>query len=153
MAFRLTTPAFTDGGTIPLRHTCDGQDLSPPLAWSDPPGGARSFALIMDDPDAPSATFTHWVLFDVPAATRQLAEGQRPGGTGQSGRNDFGRAGYGGPCPPRGHGPHRYAFTLYALDVATIGVSGGAARDQVEQAMKGHVLGTAKLMGRYERKK
>lgn len=153
MAFRLNTPAFTDGGPIPLRHTCDGQDLSPPLAWSDPPGGAKSFALIMDDPDAPSGTFTHWVLFDVPAATRELAEGQRPGGTGQSGRNDFGRAGYGGPCPPRGHGSHRYGFTVYALDVATIGASGGAARDQVEQAIKGHLLGTAKLMGRYERKK
>ena len=152
MSFSLTSSAFAEGANIPARFTCEGQDLSPALAWSGHPEGTRSFALIVDDPDAPVGTFTHWVLFDVPPAVTRLDEGQKAGDTGRSGKNDFGRTGYGGPCPPRGRGPHRYYFTLHALDVAKLGVAANASRQAVEAKMQGHVLATAKLMGRYERK-
>jgi Raf kinase inhibitor-like YbhB/YbcL family protein len=147
MAFTLTTPAFEDGGVIPQQFTCDGDNLPPPLGWSDPPEGTRSFALIMDDPDAPSGTFTHWLLYDIPARVAQM-----PGeAVGKSLRNDFGRSGYGGPCPPPGHGPHRYFFTLYAMDVPTQDVK-GESRKSLEDALRGHTLATARLMGIYERR-
>jgi Raf kinase inhibitor-like YbhB/YbcL family protein len=152
MAFALSSPAFAKGAVIPGRFTCDGLDLSPQLDWSETPPSAKSFVLIVDDPDAPSGTFTHWVLFDIPAATRSLAEGQKPGGVGVVGKNDFSRTGYGGPCPPRGHGPHRYCFVLSALDIDKLGLSAGASRQQVEARMRGHVVGTARWMGKYERK-
>lgn len=151
MAFALHTDAFADGDVIPAKHTCDGQDLSPGLRWSAVPQAARSFALIMDDPDAPSGTFTHWLLHDIPAAASDLAEGQRPGQVGTTLKNDFGRPGYGGPCPPRGHGRHRYVFTLYALDVSTLGKP--TTRRDLEAAMRGHILGSAKLVGSYERRR
>lgn len=149
---QIKTTAFDDGSLIPRRYTCEGDDLSPALTWTDPPAGAASFTLMVDDPDAPRGTWTHWTLFDLPAATSGLAEGWRAGAGGTSGRNDFGRTGYGGPCPPRGHGPHRYFFRLYALDVAGLHLPEGAARREIEQAMAGHVLAQAQLMGRYERR-
>src|SRR3954447_25682558 len=118
MSFRIFSSAFAEGGTIPRLHTCAGADVSPSLEWSDVPAGTLSFALVVDDPDAPAKTWTHWVLFDIPASARTLAQGTR---IGVSGRNDFGRTGYGGPCPPAGP-PHRYYFRLYALDIANAGV-------------------------------
>jgi len=153
MSFSLKSAAFTEGAPIPQRNTCDGANASPPLTWSGQPEAAKSFALITDDPDAPSGTFTHWVVFDIPAAQKELPEGQHPGGIGVSGRNDFGKIGYAGPCPPKGHGPHRYYFTLWALDVPSLGLKEGASRETVEGKMKGHVLATARLMGKYERRR
>jgi Raf kinase inhibitor-like YbhB/YbcL family protein len=147
MAFTLTSPAFLEGETIPRQYSCDGDNLAPPLMWSDPPKNARGFALIMDDPDAPSGTFTHWVLHDIPATATSLAD--QP--IGKALRNDFGRAAYGGPCPPVGHGPHRYFFTLYAVDVPSISVKGNT-RTALERALRTHTLATAQLMGRYERR-
>lgn len=152
MAFTLESPAFDEGDTIPIRYTCEGEDVSPALQWQDAPANARSFALIMDDPDAPRGTFTHWVLFDIPADQTGLPEAVQAGDIGTSGVNDFRKTGYGGPCPPPGHGPHRYFFTLYALDIDTLNLPAGAARSKVEQAMQGHIIGQAQLMGRYERK-
>jgi len=151
MAFTISTDAFIDGGLIPARFTCDGEDLSPHLRWSGAPPDTRSFALIMDDPDAPVGTFTHWLLYDIPAARAELAEGQKPGQTGLTIKNDFGRPGYGGPCPPRGHGVHRYFLRLYALDTATVGTP--AARAALETALRGHTLAIATIMGKYERKR
>jgi len=150
MTFKLETPAFADGANIPIDFSCEGRDASPELRWSDAPPTARSFALIVDDPDAPGGTFTHWLLFDIPAAAGRLAEGDTA--TGVSGRNGFGRNGYGGPCPPRGRGAHRYFFKLYALDVDTLNLKAGASRAEIEAAIKGHVIGQAQLMGRFERK-
>ena len=147
MAFTLTSPAFTDGGTIPRRFTCDGSDAPPTLVVSDPPPGTRSFALIMDDPDAPRGTFTHWLACDIPVGAPELNTS-----AGRTLANGFGRQGYGGPCPPPGHGVHRYVFTVYALDVAALDVRGTARKD-LEAALKGHTLGEARLMGRYERAK
>jgi len=147
MAFILRSSAFADGETIPRQFTCDGDNLAPPLTWSDPPEGTRSFALVMEDPDAPNGTFTHWLLYDIPATATELRE--RVGGKAL--RNGFGRAGYGGPCPPPGHGPHRYVFTLYAADVPALDVH-GRTREALEHSLRAHTLGTARLMGRYERK-
>src|SRR5438093_9758562 len=114
MTFTLTSPSFAEGEAIPVKHTCDGENKAPALRWEGAPA-AKSFVLIVDDPDAPGGTFTHWVLFDIPGAQRELPEG--PAGVpGVGGANDFGKNGYGGPCPPRG-APHRYYFTLSALDV------------------------------------
>ena len=151
-AFTLTSPAFTSGGNIPSKYTCDAgaQNPSPALAWSEAPAGTKSFALIMHDPDAPIAGgFTHWVLFDIPASTSGLPEGFQPGSAGVSGTSGFRRAGYGGPCPPSG--VHHYHFILSALDLATLGLAAGATKADVEKAMQGHVLGTAELVGLYQR--
>lgn len=155
MAFQLTSPAFEDASPIPVQHTCDGEDVSPPLAWSDDPDGAEAYALTTTDPDAPGGTFTHWVLYDLPGHATELPErvGNAPrlenlGGALQ-GESDFGETGYGGPCPPAGSS-HRYVFTLYALDAAT-GLDPGASRDELEAAVDGHVLGTAELTGTYRR--
>ncbi len=150
MTFTLNIPGFANGGPIPAKFTCEGANVSPELRWSDAPANTRSYALIMDDPDAPAGTFTHWVLFDVPAERSSLAEGA--GTVGVAGKNDFGRAGYGGPCPPRGHGPHRYTFTLYALDIASLKLKAGAGRREMEAALRSHILAQAKYLGRYERK-
>ena len=149
---QIKTTAFTDGSLIPRRFTCEGEDTSPALTWGDAPAGTASFVLIVDDPDAPRGTWTHWTLFNLPATTTNLGEGWRSGAGGTSGRNDFGNTGYGGPCPPRGHGPHRYFFRLYALDVAHLALAEGAARKDLERAMAGHVLAQAQWMGRYERR-
>jgi Raf kinase inhibitor-like YbhB/YbcL family protein len=153
MAFELTSGAFKQGQAIPKLYTCDGADLSPPLAWTAPPAGTKSFALVCDDPDAPVGTWVHWVLYDVPATARQLPQGMAAtpilGDGSRQGVNDFKRSGYGGPCPPRG-APHRYFFRLHALD-AVLGLDPGATKAKLVQAMEGHVLGRAELMGRYGR--
>jgi Raf kinase inhibitor-like YbhB/YbcL family protein len=152
MAFRLNTSAFAEGGDIPRLHTCDGADLSPTLEWTGEPSGTRSFALIVDDPDAPAGTWNHWLLYDLSPSVRVLAQGFRPGTLGVSGLNDFGKPGYGGPCPPKGHGPHRYYITLYALDLPSLGVRPGATRADLDRALEGHILAKTQYMGRYERR-
>jgi Raf kinase inhibitor-like YbhB/YbcL family protein len=145
MAFTLTTPAFHDGDLVPTEFTCDGRDAVPDLRVSDVPEGTRSFALIMDDPDAPKGTFTHWLAYDIPTDGSDLAMTQ-----GKTLRNGFGRTGYGGPCPPPGDAAHRYIFTLYAVDVPSLGVRGDSRQD-LEDALKTHTLGTTQLTGRYQR--
>jgi Raf kinase inhibitor-like YbhB/YbcL family protein len=152
MAFTLTSPAFSHGEAIPRQYTCDGEDRSPSLRWTGAPEGTRSFALIMHDPDAPRGDFTHWVLFDIPAGVREIHEGAAPTAVGIPGTNDFGKEGYSGPCPPPGHGRHRYLFTLYALGIEHTGRRRGARRAEVEGAIRGHVRGQAVLMGTYERR-
>lgn len=157
MAFLLTSPAFTEAAAIPARYTCDGADVSPPLAWSGAPAGTAAFAVIADDPDAPAGTWVHWVLYDLPAGTSRLPENVPKTDTlpafggARQGRNDFRRTGYGGPCPPPGPA-HRYFFKLYALD-APLGLPPGARKQEVEAAMQGHVLGVAQLVGTYARAK
>jgi Raf kinase inhibitor-like YbhB/YbcL family protein len=149
----LRTSAFAPGGNIPRQYTCEGQDVSPALSWTDPPSGTQSFALIMDDPDAPVGTFVHWVVYNLPPATQQLPERMAGNdelrGGGFQGLNDFPMTGYAGPCPPPGK-PHRYFFKLYALDTK-LALKGQVGKRDVEQAMKGHVLAQAELIGRYSR--
>jgi Raf kinase inhibitor-like YbhB/YbcL family protein len=149
---RLNAGAFADGGEIPKLHTCDGADLSPVLEWTGEPAGTQSFVLIVDDPDAPNGTWNHWLLYDIPPSVRVLPQGYRMGGAGVSGINDFGKREYGGPCPPKGRGPHRYFFKLYAVDVPALGLADGAKRAELDSALKGHVLAEAPYMGRYERR-
>jgi Raf kinase inhibitor-like YbhB/YbcL family protein len=153
MSVEITSTAFQPGATIPKKHTGDGGDRSPPLAWSNPPAGTKSFALICDDPDAPRGTWVHWVLFNLPGEARHLEEGvpttETIAGGAKQGKNDFGNIGYGGPAPPKGK-PHRYFFKLYALDV-DLELPPGATKSQVVEAMKGHVLAEGKLMGTYGR--
>ena len=153
MALTLTSTAFQDGATIPKKYTCDGQDLSPPLAWNGVPAGAKSLALVCDDPDAPMGTWVHWVLWNIPPSAPSLPEGvpkdsTLPGGIKQ-GLNSGPRVGYGGPCPPPGK-PHRYFFKLYALD-AELALADGANKAALERAMSGHIVGEASLMGTYGR--
>jgi Raf kinase inhibitor-like YbhB/YbcL family protein len=158
MTLTLTSGAFTHGAAIPLRHTCEGPDLSPPLAWSGLPAGTRSLALIVDDPDAPDPaapkmTWVHWVLYNLPGDTTRLGEGitsgDLPTGT-LEGLTDFKRTGWGGPCPPIGR--HRYYFKLYALDTP-LSLPSRQTKAQVLKAMAGHVLGETVLMGTYEKRK
>ncbi len=149
----LTSDAFQGGEMIPKQFTCDGPDISPALRWEDPSADTLRFALIVDDPDAPAGTWVHWLLYDLAGDNKSLAENlpkteKLSNGTRQ-GRNDFGRIGYGGPCPPPGK-PHRYFFKLYALDTE-VGLEAGATKAEVEQAIEGHVLAKAELMGRYGR--
>jgi len=151
MAFELTLQAFPEGSAIPKAYTCDGEDKSPALSWSGEPAGAKSFALIVDDPDAPSGTFTHWLLYDIPASMHALPEKSKSK-EGISGANDFGRTGYNGPCPPKGHGPHRYYFKVFAVDVPSLGLRAGAKRSDVDRALGKHVLAEAQRLGRYERR-
>jgi len=149
----LTSTSFQDGSQIPAKFTCSGAGVSPQLAWSAPPAATVSLALIVTDPDAPRGTWVHWVLYNLPAGTRTLTEGVP--GIGQlwdgalQGRNDFGKIGYGGPCPPPGS-PHHYIFTLYALD-AKLNLPAGEKRAQVEAAMKGHILASGRLVGLFQR--
>ena len=150
MTFKLESPSFANGETIPKAFSCEGQDKSPELRWGEVPAGAKSFTLIMDDPDAPGGIWTHWVLFDIPGSAPKLAEGDKS--LGINATTSFGKPGYGGPCPPSGHGPHRYFFALYALDVDSLKLKPGASRRDVEAAMKNHIIGKAQWMGRYERK-
>jgi Raf kinase inhibitor-like YbhB/YbcL family protein len=156
-AFALSSTAFAANTPIPKKHTCDGADLSPPLAWTDAPAGTRAFALINHDPDAKRAGgWAHWVLYDLPGTATALPENvpktDAPPvlGGGRQGKNDFGKTGFNGSCPPPG-GPHHYHFTLYALD-APLGLPAGRTRADVEAAMRGHILGTAELVGLYERR-
>lgn len=157
MTLILTSGAFAAGAAIPARHSCDGADVSPALAWSGAPAGTAAWALIAEDPDAPGGSWVHWVLFNLPAGTTALPEGvakterlEALGGALQ-GRNDFRRIGYGGPCPPPGRA-HRYFFRLYALNAA-LPLQAGATRQEVERAMRGHVVGEATLMGTYARQR
>ena len=137
MPFKLVSSAFEEGGAIPKLHSCEGADVSPSLEWSGEPGGTKSYALIADDPDAPAGTWNHWLLWDIPASVRGLAQGFKPGRLGASGANDFGKPGYGGPCPPRGHGPHRYFFKIHALDVESLSLGAGARRADLDRALRG----------------
>lgn len=157
MSFTLRSSAFADGGRIPRRCTADGDDVSPELEWSDAPLGAKAFALVMDDPDAPAGTWVHWVLYDAPASLARLPEAIPPGDLALGGAKQgaswgvaaFERVGYGGPQPPPGK-PHRYSFRLYALS-APLGLEPRATKAQVEKAMRGKVLGEARLTGLYGR--
>ena len=148
MPLALTSPAFEHLGAIPARCTCEGEDLSPALAWTGVPTGTRSLALIVDDPDAPRGTWVHWVLWNMGPDTTEIPATSVPGGALQ-GTNDFGKQGYGGPCPPSG--THRYFFKLYALDISPA-LNAGATKAQLEEAMKGHILEKAELLGLYRRK-
>ena len=150
---KISSTAFAEGNPIPMRHTCDGEDVSPPLEWTLPPPGTRSLALICDDPDAPAGTWVHWVLYGLPPEIRELAEmvpavERLPSGAKQ-GVNDFRRVGYGGPCPPPGRA-HRYYFKLYALDAAP-DLRPRATKQELVRAMSGHILAEAQLMGTYQR--
>jgi Raf kinase inhibitor-like YbhB/YbcL family protein len=153
MMVELTSRAFREGDVIPSKFTCDGADVSPALDWANVPAGAKSLALICDDPDAPGGTWVHWLVYGVAADRRSLGEGVPAAPVIQGlciqGRNDFKRIGYGGPCPPPGK-PHRYFFKLYALD-STLDLKPGAKKPEVEKAMKGHVLAQGQLMGKYQR--
>jgi Raf kinase inhibitor-like YbhB/YbcL family protein len=149
----LKSPAFENGAEIPREFTCDGEDVSPRLAWESAPAGAKTFALVVDDPDAPVGTWVHWVFYDLPATTKDLAAGvaadeKLPDGAKQ-GLNDFRKVGYGGPCPPPGPA-HRYFFKLYALDAPT-NLKPRATKQQLLDAIKGHILAEAELVGRYGR--
>ncbi len=149
----LTSSAFRAGDMIPSTYTCDGQDISPPLSWSDPPTGTISFALISDDPDAPRGTWVHWVIWNIPTSARALEEhfpktAALPNGVKQ-GTTDFHRVGYGGPCPPSG--THRYFFKLYALDT-TLNLPSSTTKKDLEKAMQGHILAQTELMGTYRRR-
>lgn len=152
-AMDLESPAFSQGGMIPAKYSCDGADVSPPLSWNNTPSGTKSFALICDDPDAPVGTWVHWVYFDIPAGVSSLAEHietkEIPSGGGRQGLNDFRKVGYGGPCPPSG--VHRYYFKLYALDTMLNLRAGTTTKTQLLKAMEGHILTQAQLMGMYKR--
>jgi Raf kinase inhibitor-like YbhB/YbcL family protein len=145
---KITSSAFQDGANIPPKFTCDGADTSPPLQIADIPSEAKSVALIIDDPDAPGGLFTHWLVWNIPPQTSAVGEGSAPKGV--QGTNDFGKSGYGGPCPPSG--THRYYFKIFALD-CELDLLFGAKRGQLDAAMKGHVVAQGELMGRYSRKK
>jgi len=145
MAFTITSPAFRDGDAVPARFTCDGSNAVPQLNVSEPPEGTRSFALIVDDPDAPRGTFTHWVAYDIPADGGDL-QAER----GKTLQNSFGESGYGGPCPPPGDRAHHYNFTVYAVDVPSLGLRGDS-RQALEDALRTHTLATARLTGEYQR--
>jgi Raf kinase inhibitor-like YbhB/YbcL family protein len=153
MSFVLKTAAFSDGGEIPKIHACNGSDLSPALNWKDAPAGTQSLVLIVDDPDAPGGTWTHWIIWNIPGQATTLPQGVPTiavlDNGARQGKNDFGRIGYGGPCPPPGK-PHRYYFKLFALD-ARLDLKAGASRSELEQAGKRHVLAQTKLMGTYKR--
>ena len=151
MSFQILSHSFAEGGWIPELHSCQGADLSPSLEWSGAPRDVRSYALVVEDPDAPSGTFCHWLVYDIPPNVHNLAQGLKTGSVGASGNNDFGRPGYGGPCPPKG-GAHRYYFRLHALDVATLGLQPGARRRELLPAMKGHLLAETQCMGRFQRR-
>jgi Raf kinase inhibitor-like YbhB/YbcL family protein len=153
MVLSISSPAFNEGDKIPPEYTCDGQDISPQIDWGVIPKEARSLVLIVDDPDAPSGAFTHWVIFNIPPGRSQLLRGlpltpELSDGSIQ-GSNDFGRIGYAGPCPPPGM-PHRYHFNLYALD-KQIDLNAGCSKYQVLDAIKGHILSQGKFSGTYQR--
>jgi Raf kinase inhibitor-like YbhB/YbcL family protein len=153
MALDLKSTAFDPNQTIPRKYTCDGPDLSPALQWTGVPRETKTLALVVEDPDAPAGTWVHWVLYDLPGGARELPEGVPTTETlprgGAQGRNDFGRIGYGGPCPPPGR-PHRYVFTLYALS-SRVNLAPGATKKELLHSVHGHVLAEAKLVGKYGR--
>ena len=146
---QLTSDAFQNGQPIPTQFTCDGANQTPMLHWGDPPSGTKSFALVIDDPDAPSGTFRHWGVFDIPASARSMGGGQR---AGTEVNNDKGTSGYTGPCPPNGNGAHHYHFKLFALDTDKLGLSPNAKVLDVENAARQHAIAEGELIGTYERK-
>jgi len=153
MLFTISSSAFSNGSSIPKKFTCDGPDVSPTLAWTEPPTGTKSFALLVDDPDAPAGNWNHWTMWNLPATLLSLPEGvskdaRLSDGTEQ-GQNDFGKAGYNGPCPPPGK-PHRYYFKLFALD-SQIELKQGSRKGDLEKTMKGHILAQVEWMGTYRR--
>jgi Raf kinase inhibitor-like YbhB/YbcL family protein len=153
MSMHLTSSAFKNGDKLPVRFSCDGTNVSPPLAWSAAPKETHSFALFCDDPDAPGGTFHHWALYDIPVSTHDLPEGfssTAPAGLMRQGVNDFGQLGYGGACPPKGHGTHHYHFKLMALDIGHLAVRGKNCKD-IADAARGHILAETELMGFYSR--
>jgi Raf kinase inhibitor-like YbhB/YbcL family protein len=145
---KITSSAFNEGGNIPSKFTCDGSNTSPPLQLTSVPPGAKSLVLIADDPDAPGGLFTHWLVWNIAPQINSIGEGTAPKGV--HGTNDFGKSGYGGPCPPSG--THRYSFRIFALD-RELDLPSGAKRGQVDTAMKGHVIAQGELIGRYSRKR
>jgi Raf kinase inhibitor-like YbhB/YbcL family protein len=145
----LTSSAFEAGQPIPAKYTCSGRETSPPLAWADVPAGTRSLALLMEDPDAPGGTYTHWTVYGIPATTRRFEAGKAPSGAEQ-GENSFGDDRYGGPCPPEGDAPHHYVFNFYALR-ADLGLKPGAKPDDVRAAIKKQALARGQLIGTFER--
>jgi Raf kinase inhibitor-like YbhB/YbcL family protein len=147
MSLTLTSDAFANGQSIPAKYSCVGKNISPALAWDEPPAGTKSFALIVDDPDAPMGTWVHWVLFNIPAGTGSLQENTDSGAM-SAGKNSSGNTRYDGPCPPSG--THRYFFKLYALD-ATLSLSPGATKEQVLKEMEGHILAQGELMGTFSK--
>jgi Raf kinase inhibitor-like YbhB/YbcL family protein len=152
MSIQLSSSAFTRGTMIPSKYTCEGQNISPPLEWEAVPGGTESLALIVDDPDAPNGTWVHWVLFNLPADTKELPENIPPTETFENGmkqgRSDFRQIGYGGPCPPKG--THRYYFKLYALDTE-LDLSAGVTKAKLEEVMEEHILAVGTLIGKYQK--
>ena len=150
VAMKITSSAFSDGALIPIKYTCDGDDISPPLVWNDIPENTASFVLINDDPDAPVGTWDHWILFNLDGKTTELAENvdlSKLAGV-QLGHNSWRRNDYGGPCPP--YGTHRYFFKLYALDIK-LDLPASSSKQDIEKAMAGHILAEAELLGRYKR--
>jgi len=145
----LTSDAFAEGQAIPQQYSCDGANQSPRLSWGEPPQGTKSFALVIDDPDAPSGTFRHWGAYDIPASARSIGAGEK---VGTEVSNDKGTSGYTGPCPPRGHGVHHYHFKLFALDVDRLDVGQSARVVDVENAASKHAIGHGELIGTFERK-
>ncbi len=150
---RLTSTAFGHGKRIPERFTCDGDDRSPPLEWTDAPAQTRSFVLLCDDPDAPAGTFHHWAAYDIPPECTELSEGVSASGEVpfKQGVNDFRRSGYGGPCPPRGHGDHRYHLRLLALSVNRLDVGKSPSCLEIELEARRHLIDEAVLVGLYQR--
>src|SRR5690242_19881773 len=145
----LTSDAFANGQPIPVQYTCDGADQTPVLNWGEPPAETRSFALTIDDPDAPTGTFRHWGVYDIPASARSIGGSQH---IGKEVTNDFGKPGYGGPCPPKGHGPHHYHFNLFALNVDGLGLGPSASIVDLEDATSKHAIARGELIGTYERR-
>jgi Raf kinase inhibitor-like YbhB/YbcL family protein len=150
-AMKLVSSAFADGAAIPRRFTCDGENLSPPLQWSSVPEGSRSYVLLCDDPDAPAGTWHHWAVYDIPAAVTELAVNGAQNTKMKQAVNDFRKVGYGGPCPPHGHGPHHYHFRLLALSMADLPVNANASCRDIEREARKHVIAEAMLVGWYER--
>ena len=148
MSLQLTSDAFSNGQSIPAKYSCIGKNISPALTWTEPPAGTQSFALIVDDPDAPGRTWVHWVLFNIPANTRSLPEGFAADNSVAVGKNSSSQLSYQGPCPPSG--THRYFFKLYALDT-TLSLSSGATKDQLLKEMDGHILAQAELLGTFSK--
>ena len=146
---QLTSDAFQNGQPIPTEFTCDGENRTPTIKWGEPPAGTKSFALVIDDPDAPSGTFRHWGVFDIPASVRSMGGGQQ---AGTEVKNDKGTEGYTGPCPPKGNGIHHYHFKLFALDTDKLGLSADAKVVDVENAARQHAIAEGELVGTYERK-
>lgn len=153
MSLTISSTSFSNGGDIAKKYTCDAADVSPQLAWTDPPAGTKTFALLVDDPDAPVGNWNHWTMWNLPASLRGLPEGVAKDAHladgSEQGKNDFGKTGYNGPCPPAGK-PHRYYFKLFALD-AKLEVNPGGKKKELEAAMKGHILAQAEWMGKYGR--